>query len=157
MVTEFITKKQAETLLSSMQNIIDMYGFVTVAELKDILGFKETTLRENHIGWTDIRDAEIMHTDNNGHYPRYFVRFTEPSPVVVNVVPYSGEVTYGDIYREFQYNYPDFAKDVSDWRPYMTPYTDELLAMNIILWMSNGEKKRYSYETKKLYPIREEE
>lgn len=68
-----------------------------------------------------------------------------------------GEVTNGDIYEEFKRNYPDFVDDVEDWRPYHQPYTDEYKPMSIVLWMSNGERKRYSYITKKLYPEREGE
>lgn len=63
-----------------------------------------------------------------------------------------GVVTYGDIYKEFSDNYPTFAKEVNDWRPYFPPYTRTDRPMNIMLWMNDGETKRYSYETKKLYP-----
>lgn len=68
-----------------------------------------------------------------------------------------GEVTNGDIYEEFKRNYPTFANYVNDWRPYSPPYTTTFIPMNIVLWMNDGQTKRYSYETKKLYPEREKE
>lgn len=65
-------------------------------------------------------------------------------------------VTYGDIYKEFQSNYPEFAKDVEDYRPYFPPYRTHAWPMNIVIWLRSGEVKRYSYETKVLYPERDE-
>lgn len=62
-----------------------------------------------------------------------------------------GEVTNGDIYEEFKRNYPTFANYVNDWRPYSPPYTTTFIPLNIVLWMNDGQTKRYSYETKKLY------
>ena len=64
-------------------------------------------------------------------------------------------VTYGDIYEEFKSNYPDWANEVLDYRPYFPPYTKTGWSMNIVIWMKNHEVKRYSYETKKLYPVEE--
>lgn len=66
-----------------------------------------------------------------------------------------GEVTWGDIFDEFEDNYPDFVGDVDDWRPYCPPYRDEILDKTIILWMMDGTMKRYSYLSKKLYPEEE--
>lgn len=66
-------------------------------------------------------------------------------------------VTWGDIYEEFRATYPELVVDVNDWRPYVKPYVDdEFKPGNIILWMNNGDIKRYDYNTKKLYPVREE-
>lgn len=81
MITKMITKNQAEVLLSSMQNIIDQYGYVSVAECNNILGYHYSFLREFHLGWTTLEGAEICHSDNNGHYPRYYVEFPEPTDV----------------------------------------------------------------------------
>ena len=82
MITKMLTKFQAEVLLSSMQNIIDQYGCVSVAECKYILGKKHFLLREFHLGWTNLYGAKICHSDNNGHYPRYYVEFPEPTDVI---------------------------------------------------------------------------
>lgn len=69
----------------------------------------------------------------------------------------SDNVTWRDIYESFKIVYPEWVSDVDDWRPYAEPYVhDDFKSMNIILWMINGDKKRYDYNTKKLYPVREE-
>lgn len=70
---------------------------------------------------------------------------------------FNDNVMWGDIYAEFVRLYPDFAMDVKDYRPYQKPYTAESKPFSIILYMKNGEKKRYSYVTKVLYPVHEEE
>ena len=66
-------------------------------------------------------------------------------------------VTLGDVYAEFRTNYPEWAKEANDWRPFCGPYTTICRPWSILIWMDNGEAKRYSYETKKLYPVEEEE
>ena len=67
------------------------------------------------------------------------------------------DVTFGDIYEEFKSNYPDFANDVADYRPYCPPYIDTVRPYNILLWINDGTMERYSYETKQLYPVYVEE
>lgn len=62
------------------------------------------------------------------------------------------EITYGDIYREFQHIYPEVAQEVKDYRPYFPPYRNHVWPMNIVIWLKDGNVKRYSYETKCLYP-----
>ena len=62
-----------------------------------------------------------------------------------------GEVTYVDIYEDFKSRYSTHVSNVEDWRPYAPPYTKTCIPMNIVLWMNDGQTKRYSYESKRLY------
>lgn len=60
-------------------------------------------------------------------------------------------ITFADIYNEFKANYPDFVDDVLTWK---AQYMGEgEMCRNIWLRMKNGCTKRYSYDTKKLYPV----
>ena len=69
----------------------------------------------------------------------------------------SEDLTLGDIYEEFKRVYPEWTSDVEDFRPYCHPYASENRAYDILLYMKNGEKKRYSYVSKTLCPIHDED
>lgn len=55
----FETRRDAEEILNYMEDLIDEYGFVTVADLYDLVGVSGN-YTDNKYGWTDISNAEIV-------------------------------------------------------------------------------------------------
>lgn len=53
------TRGEAEDVLSRMDELIDAYGLVRVADLFDLVG-KTCNYTDNKYGWTNIRNAEIV-------------------------------------------------------------------------------------------------
>ena len=53
------TRGEAEDVLSRMDELIDSYGLVRVADLYDLVGITGS-FTDNKYGWTNIRNAEIM-------------------------------------------------------------------------------------------------
>lgn len=53
------TRGEAEDVLSRMDELIDSYGLVRVADLYDLVGITGN-YTDNKYGWTNIRSAEIM-------------------------------------------------------------------------------------------------
>lgn len=51
------TRGEAEDVLARMDELIDMYGQVTVADLYDLVGISGN-YTDNRYGWTNIRNAE---------------------------------------------------------------------------------------------------
>ena len=51
------TRGEAEEVLARMDELIDMYGQVSVADLYDLVG-KTCEYTDNKYGWTNIRNAE---------------------------------------------------------------------------------------------------
>lgn len=51
------TRGEAEEVLLQMEDLIDTYDVVSVADLYDLVG-KESRYTDNHYGWTNIRNAE---------------------------------------------------------------------------------------------------
>ena len=51
------TRGEAEEVLSRMDELIDTYGVVSVADLYDLIG-KSCEYTDNKYGWTNIRNAE---------------------------------------------------------------------------------------------------
>ena len=51
------TRGEAEEVLSRMDELIDLYGSVSVADLYDLIG-KTGAYTDNKYGWTNIRNAE---------------------------------------------------------------------------------------------------
>ena len=51
------SRGEAEEVLSRMDELIDTYGFVTVADLYDLVG-KSCNYTDNKYGWTNLRNAE---------------------------------------------------------------------------------------------------
>ena len=55
----FATRRDAEEILNYMGDLIDEYGFVTVADFYDLVGVSGN-YTDNKYGWTDISNAEIV-------------------------------------------------------------------------------------------------
>lgn len=52
------SRGEAEEVLSHMDDLIETYGIVSVADLYDLVGYTEGTYNDNKWGWTNIRTAE---------------------------------------------------------------------------------------------------
>lgn len=53
------SRGEAEDVLSRMDELIEMYGLVRVADLYDLVGLTGN-FTDNKYGWTNIRSAEVM-------------------------------------------------------------------------------------------------
>lgn len=53
------SRGEAEEVLTRMDELIDTYGFVTVADLYDLVG-KTCNYTDNKYGWTSLRTAEAV-------------------------------------------------------------------------------------------------
>ena len=51
---------EAEEVLSRMDELIDTYGLVSVADFYDLVGVTGN-YTDNKYGWTDIRSASVIH------------------------------------------------------------------------------------------------
>lgn len=54
------SRGEAEEVLTQMDELIDTYGNVSVADLYDLVG-KSSEYTDNKYGWTNIRNAEPIH------------------------------------------------------------------------------------------------
>lgn len=54
------SRGEAEDVLARMDELMDTYGLVRVADLKDLVGISGS-YTDNKYGWTNIRNAEIIH------------------------------------------------------------------------------------------------
>lgn len=52
------TRGEAEEVLSHMDDLIETYGIVSVADLYDLIGYTNGSYNDNKWGWTNIRTAE---------------------------------------------------------------------------------------------------
>lgn len=57
------SRGEAEEVLARMDELMDTYGLVRVADLKDLVGITGS-YTDNKYGWTNIRNAEIVHVRN---------------------------------------------------------------------------------------------
>lgn len=53
------SRGEAEAVLSQMNDLIDTYGMVSVADLYDLVGISGD-YTDNKYGWTNIRNAEVI-------------------------------------------------------------------------------------------------
>lgn len=60
------TKPEADELLMAMEDIIDEYGTLSILDVYDLAGVS-TSFTDAKYGWTDIRQARIMHC-SDGYY-----------------------------------------------------------------------------------------
>lgn len=69
------SRAEAESVLNCMDEMMDEYGIVRVADLYDLVGHTgEYT--DNHYGWTNIRNAEIISTRDG-----YRIKMPRPLPI----------------------------------------------------------------------------
>lgn len=55
------TRREAEEVLNRMDDLIDNYGMVSVADLYDLVGV-QGNYTDNKYGWTNLRNAEVRRT-----------------------------------------------------------------------------------------------
>ena len=53
------TRREAEEVLDRMQDLIDTYGMVSVADLYDLVGINGS-YTDNKYGWTNLRSADVQ-------------------------------------------------------------------------------------------------
>lgn len=65
----FDSRKDAEDILAKMNELIDTYGFVTIADYYELCSFEKSTFRDNQYGWTNLNKMEVVHCRNG-----YFIK-----------------------------------------------------------------------------------
>lgn len=63
----FNSRGDAEAVLSAMDDIIDRYGVVRVADLYDLAEVSTTNYAINKYGWTDIHTAKVVPIREGGY------------------------------------------------------------------------------------------
>lgn len=63
----FESRGDVEAIISAMQDAIDMYGTVSVADLFDLAEVSTTNYAANKYGWSDIRGAEPVRLRDGGY------------------------------------------------------------------------------------------
>lgn len=58
---EFENRRDAEEVLSQMDDLISTYGMASVADLYGAMGLQDS-YTDRKYGWTNLRNAEIVHT-----------------------------------------------------------------------------------------------
>ena len=66
---------EAEIVLSRMDELIDTYGIVTIADLYDLAGVTGDYTTNNY-GWTNIRNAEVVRVRDG-----YIIKMPKAMPI----------------------------------------------------------------------------
>ena len=74
------SRGEAEAVLSQMDDLIDVYGVVSVADFCDLLGVG-CSYTANKYGWTNIRNAQIVRTRNEDGDYGYMIKFPKVMPL----------------------------------------------------------------------------
>ena len=69
------TRGEAEDVLSRMDELIERYGLVRVADLYDLVGVTGN-YTDNKYGWTNIRNAQIVHVRDG-----YMIKMPRAIPI----------------------------------------------------------------------------
>lgn len=69
------TRGEAEEVISRMEELIDMYGVVAVADLYDLVGVTGN-YTDNKYGWTNINSAQAVRVRNG-----YIIKLPKPLPI----------------------------------------------------------------------------
>ena len=69
------SRGDAEAVLSQMNDLIDTYGMVSVADLYDLVGISGD-YTDNKYGWTNIRNAEVIRGRDG-----YAISLPKPLPI----------------------------------------------------------------------------
>lgn len=72
----FNNRGDAERVLTSMQDIIDIYGVVSVGDLYDLADVTTTNYMINKYGWTNISNANPVHVRDG-----YILKLPKPLPI----------------------------------------------------------------------------
>lgn len=60
------SRSEAESVLSSMDDLIQTYGIVSVADYYDLVG-KTASFTDNNYGWTNISNVTVTHLRDGGY------------------------------------------------------------------------------------------
>lgn len=63
---EFESRGEAEAVLQEMDNVMERYGMVRVADMYDMAG-RQAPYTSNNFGWTSLRNAEVRRLRNGGY------------------------------------------------------------------------------------------
>lgn len=74
---EFETRGDAEAVLTAMDDIIDTFDMVSIADFYDLAEVSTNNYNLNKYGWNDIRRAEIVRLRNGS----YVIKFPKPLPI----------------------------------------------------------------------------
>lgn len=69
------TKRDAQSVLERMQDVVDSYDVVTVRDLKELLGIKPNHI-DNNWGWVYLNDVDIRQVREG-----YLLRFPSPDQI----------------------------------------------------------------------------
>ena len=69
------SRADAEEVLDSMNEMLDLYDIVSVADLYDLVGI-EGQHTDNNYGWTDLSRATVVRTSDG-----YLLKLPKPSPI----------------------------------------------------------------------------
>lgn len=70
------SRVEAEEVLTRMNELIETYGFVSVADLYDLVG-KRCNYTDNNYGWTNIRNANIVRVSGGD----YMIKMPKARPL----------------------------------------------------------------------------
>ena len=73
----FESREDASNVLESMDDIVEQYGVVTVADLFDLAGVSGNGYTDQNYGWTSTNSADIFR-DRDGAYR---IKLLRPSPI----------------------------------------------------------------------------
>jgi hypothetical protein len=69
------TREEGEKVIDILKELLENYGVVSVADLKDLIGMP-STYRENRRGWTDLKTASLKRTRYG-----YSLVLPDPEPI----------------------------------------------------------------------------
>ena len=70
------TRYEAEEVLRSLDDLIETYRIVSVADMYEAAGIREFEYTARNYGWKDIRRAEVVHVRNG-----YWLKMPNVSPI----------------------------------------------------------------------------
>lgn len=73
----FDNKDDAMNVLTSMDEIVDQYGVVTVADLFDLAGVTGNGYTDQNYGWTSTNSAEVV----RGRDGNFYLKLQRPMPI----------------------------------------------------------------------------
>lgn len=68
-------RAEAERVLASMDDLIESYGVISVADYYDLVDVA-SQYTDNHYGWTDIRNARVVRVSNG-----YMIKMPKALPI----------------------------------------------------------------------------
>ena len=70
------TRYEAEEVLRSLDDLIETYRIVSVADMYEAAGIRDFEYTARNYGWKDIRRAEVVHVRNG-----YWLKMPNVSPI----------------------------------------------------------------------------